>query len=323
MLQKVKVMTARFQGIGGGILVSRMRMAGLIFFCLAVWSSHGLEQEDPQSGTLPARHDPVFLPLPERQPNANHRDDMVRLLEPMPLRDRELWIFEEFMRGNVPDTSRRLVPIIILSKQENGTAMEVTLWVTPDYLSLGSDEESWHVPMTPILAQRLANQLGCSLPTPLMVDSIWEAAAIKLAPQPIPPSEKMVTIPVFAEHDRMINNQLIARFPMPDKNLLMAGHKKDVVIVPELDSLVNKVVIYGWHRLNGLPIQPVYSRHVIWYADYSHGIRFVWKTCLINGKRTSLESILKNTPIGSALPNAGRPFSQTAYPVNPEFYPKP
>lgn len=251
------------------------------------------------------------------------RDDMIHLLESMSLRDREMWIHREFMNGNVPDSSRRLVPIVLRNLQENGSGVELTLWVTADYLSLGSDDESLLMPMTPVLAQRLANMLGCSLPTPRMVDSIWEAAELKLAPQPIPPGEKMATIQVFAQHDQMIKSQLAGRFPLPEKNRLIAGHKKDVVIIPELDSLKNKVVIYGWHQLSGLPIQPVYSGHIIWYADYSHGIRLVWNTCLMNGKSTSLESILKNSHLGSALSKAARPMTQTAYPTDLELYPEP
>ncbi|MCD8534923.1 MAG: hypothetical protein LR011_09085 [Verrucomicrobia bacterium] len=266
---------------------------------------------------------PFFLPLPERQESAMRRDDMIHLLESMSLRDREMWIHREFMNGNVPDSSRRLVPIVLRNLQENGSGVELTLWVTADYLSLGSDDESLLMPMTPLLAQRLANMLGCSLPTPRMVDSIWEAAELKLAPQPIPPGEKMVTIQVFAQHDQMIKSQLAGRFPGPEKNRLIAGHKKDVVIIPELDSLKNKVVIYGWHQLSGLPIQPVYSGHIIWYADYSHGIRLVWNTCLMNGKSTSLECILKNAHLGSALSKAARPMTQTAYPTDPELYPEP
>ena len=35
----------------------------------------------------------------------------------------------------------------------------------------------------------------------------------------------------------------------------------------------NRVAIYGWHYLNGQPIQPTYAGHVDWYIDYSHGIR--------------------------------------------------
>jgi len=29
-----------------------------------------------------------------------------------------------------------------------------------------------------------------------------------------------------------------------------------------------------WHQLNGIPIQPLYSGHINWWVDYSHGIRW-------------------------------------------------
>ncbi|MFH0991594.1 MAG: hypothetical protein V1799_16430 [bacterium] len=56
-------------------------------------------------------------------------------------------------------------------------------------------------PMTPLLAQRLCAALHCSLPTKKMVDDIYRAAPVKLAPQPIPPSGAMITVPVFAAHN--------------------------------------------------------------------------------------------------------------------------
>ena len=45
-----------------------------------------------------------------------------------------------------------------------------------------------------------------------------------------------------------------------------------------------KIAIYGWHRLNGAPIQPLSTVHGACYADYSHGIRLVSETVLVDGK---------------------------------------
>ncbi len=38
---------------------------------------------------------------------------------------------------------------------------------------------------------------------------------------------------------------------------LIAGHKKDVVITNRLLTMPKRVAIYGWHRPNGSPIQPL------------------------------------------------------------------
>jgi hypothetical protein len=43
------------------------------------------------------------------------------------------------------------------------------------------------------------------------------------------------------------------------------------------------VASYGWHKLDGKPIQPVYAGHVNWYVDYSHGIRLIAKQVKMDG----------------------------------------
>ncbi len=56
----------------------------------------------------------------------------------------------------------------------------------------------------------------------------------------------------------------------------------------------DRVAIYGWHKLDGLPIQPLYTGHVNWYVDYSHGIRLVYETVWVNGKAMNYKEVLKD-----------------------------
>ena len=55
------------------------------------------------------------------------------------------------------------------------------------------------------------------------------------------------------------------------------------------------MVIYGWHYLTGDPIQPMYSGHVNWYVDYSHGIRPVRRMMIVDGIRRPFEKILTDS----------------------------
>ena len=48
-------------------------------------------------------------------------------------------------------------------------------FVAPDYLAVGTDEDYLLTPMTPMIAQRIADRLGCTLPTRKMVDDIYAA----------------------------------------------------------------------------------------------------------------------------------------------------
>jgi hypothetical protein len=125
-----------------------------------------------------------------------------------------------------------------------------------------------------------------------MVDAIWQAATVRLGPDSIAPSAAMVTVPVFADHDRMVRTRRDNSTAPP--GALVAGHKKDVVLSSRLDSLPNRVAIYGWHRPTGQPIQPLNTWHTTGHVDYSHGIRLVDAHVEIDGMRHDIRDLLRD-----------------------------
>jgi hypothetical protein len=193
------------------------------------------------------------------------------------LAHREKIIFKEIKSGNVPNFLRKFKAVNSESSWDLGLGTQsITYEVLPDYFAIGSDDDFFYVPMTPILAQRIANLLKCSLPTKKMVDTIYENATIKLVPKPIPPSKKMTTVPIFISHNDSLRAQLKPFLSAHLAGELTAGHKKDLIISNKIyTEKTPKVVIYGWHKLDGKPIQPVYNKHTNLWADYSHGVRFV------------------------------------------------
>lgn len=146
--------------------------------------------------------------------------------------------------------------------------MDRTIEVATDYWM----DQGIRMPVDLREAHRIAAEHGCRLPTPAMVDAIWEHADIKLNPHPLPPTREMTTMKWFKWHNDVIEEQLAEYEDARGK--LIAGHKKDIIDHPVSSR---KVAIYGWHRLNGRPIQPVNTWHSWNYADYSHGVRLVKK----------------------------------------------
>ena len=71
--------------------------------------------------------------------------------------------------------------------------------------------------------------------------------------------------------------------------------------------------IYGWHRDEGDPIQPVYNGHSAGYADYSHGIRLISNTVILNGDSTRIDAILTNPELAVLLSHEGM-ISKAYYP---------
>jgi len=239
--------------------------------------------------------------------------------------DRENWIYAQVIAGNVPGWLLTLKPINTSIAGHTGT-----FYVTPDYLAIGSDEDYFLTPCTPILAQRLATRLGCSLPTRRMVNQIWTNATVKLNPQPIAPSAEMITMPVFAWHNYMVRTQRNTFTNAQPLGALVSGDKKDVacstLIYSNLQSGVPKpVVIYGWHFASGSPIQPLYNGHEETYADYSHGIRLVQSAMTVDGTGNNTSNVLQSATLSGLLSDEGviplPYYSVAAYPPKVLIHP--
>lgn len=191
-----------------------------------------------------------------------------------------------------------------------GTTYSTKYYVTPEYMAVGSDDDYFLCPMTPILAQRLTDLLNCTLPTRKMVNEIYAAAPCKFEPQPIPPSPEMTTVPVFNQHNSMVWTQRSAVLATHPLGTLVGGTKKDVVISnliynPKVGGPQRPVVIYGWHKLDGTYWQPLYNGHEETYADYSHGIRFVQMILTVNNSLKSINEILTSSSLYPILSDEG------------------
>lgn len=254
------------------------------------------------------------LTLPPRPANALSGAQFIEKITPLDLRTRENEIFAQIASGNVPDFLRKLCPVTV-TNISNGATNRVTFYVTPDYLAVGSDEDYFLTPMSPNTAQKIADIAGCCVPTRKMVYDIYAAATVKLAPVPIPPSAAMTTVPVFSNHNAIVQAQrleYLKEFPL---GALVAGDKKDVVIADSLSSAPGKVAIYGWHRTNGAPIQPLYLGHSATWVDYSQCVRLVQNSLTLNGTNTSLAEVLGDPELCALLSDEGR-LTDLRYPTN-------
>ena len=256
------------------------------------------------------------LDVPPRQANALSGSQFVSLVTSMSLTARENEIYAQVMSGNIPDFQRNLIPVTN-TETIGGTPYTYTYYVLPDYLAIGCDTNYFLCPMTPLLAQRIADATDCTLPTRKMVNQIWSAATVHLSPSTIPPSAQMTTVPVFATHDSTVWVQRSAVLTAHPLGELVGGDKKDVVISNIIYGYPSpgRVVIYGWHYTSGSPIQPLYNGHEETYADYSHGIRLVQKNMLLNGVPADISSVLQSSTLNALLSDEGS-IAVPRYPVN-------
>jgi len=202
---------------------------------------------------------------------------------------------KEILAGNVPPFLRSFVEVKASLTTAQGRTIKATYLVLPDYLSIGSEADFARIPLTPMSAQLIADSLHCFLPTRKMVDDIYKAATVKLEP-----------VPMYALRDSavtMYHHNLIVEGQRRLRKGLIAGIKKDVVISGKIprDPKPDRVAIYGWHKSDGTPIQPLYTGHVNWYVDYSHGIRLVSRTIYVDGHPMDYIDVLKDTTLRGLL----------------------
>ncbi|WP_224815404.1 hypothetical protein [Hasllibacter sp. MH4015] len=211
-------------------------------------------------------------------------------------------LVQQALNGNIPGFLRDLHPVTF-DGNVNGRSVTVTICVTPDYLAIGSDADHVRVPLGLPAAMRVAAEFDMMLPTTTMVDAIYRQADVRVAPSPMTPGASMTTTSYFVRHDETVDAQFARAGARP--GMLVAGHKKDLVIANRLGRNPSSVAIYGWHRTNGRAIQPLSTVHGGSYADYSHGIRLVSRTAFVNGEAVDLRDLLTDERYAGFLNSDG------------------
>jgi len=254
-------------------------------------------------GGFPVRVEDLTFAIPARSLQDLTGSQFVRHVSPMNAGEREQAILDELSRGNLPEFLRKLVPVELQCELAGGGKLVATIFVIPDYLSIGSDGDFLRIPMNLRTALTIAERFGFVLPTRKMVDAIYLQARHRLLPQPLPAGDQMRSTQYYWTHNELIDDQaqtLGARL-----GELVSGDKKDVVMTNRLAEHLGRIAIYGWHRAAGEPIQPLSTVHGANYADYSHGIRLVSRWAVIQGKRRLVRDILQDSASARVLSDEG------------------
>lgn len=222
--------------------------------------------------------------------------------------------------------------IVTFGKDAAGAEHRLVLRVAPRYFELGTDEDPLFIPMWPVTAQKAVEVFNAVLPSEKIVDTIWDNADVQLPIGPPPgfkiPGKDMEETPSWIAHNAIVQKQA------GNRDALMAGGKKDVVIGPGLDG--SKVAIYSTpfpgqgHPLREYSTsvvpnpwqpgttfhppmhQPYSTIHDSKYSDYSHGIRLISRHANLDGSEVDLAGLFID-PILHALVSDQKAF----YPAFP------
>lgn len=207
----------------------------------------------------------------------------------MKWKERDSLAVKEVLAGNIPSFLEKFVPVqVSVYDSVKQKTVKATYYVSPDYLSIGTDDDWARVNITPIAAQQIADSFDCFLPTKKIVDDIYKAAKVKLEP-----------VPMYAFRDStptMWHHHLIVEGQRKGRKGLIAGIQKDVVISGKIsrDGRPDRVAIYGWHKPDGKPIQPLYTGHINWWVDYSQCIRLIYRKIKVEGRWVDYVDVLKD-----------------------------
>lgn len=273
-----------------------------ILFCSATIGVPG----SARASTIDAKRcsEDALRNIPRRSARAPTGHAFAREVQHLTGPARDARVIGELRAGNVPAFLRRLVPVTLRGESADHESVRLTVCVLPDYLAVGSDEDFLYVPMGLKAALDIAAQFGLVLPTPKLVDAIYAASPVKLDPQPLTASDEMRSTAYVLRHSELIALQrALHANPL---GTLTSGDKKDIVLTPRLWQLPGRVAIYGWHRAEGLPIQPLSTVHGARYADYSHGLRLVSPTVYVNGEvPRRIEDVLADRTLAPLLSAEG------------------
>jgi len=210
---------------------------------------------------------------------------------------RDSFAINSILKGEIPSFYKKFTKVHTKIVNDENKIIRAKYFVATDYLVIGSNKDWARIPLTPMAAQKIADSLHCFLPTTKMVEEIYTQSKVKLEP-----------IPMYAFRDSTItmwHHHLMIEALRKGKRGLISGIKKDVVLSNKIieQGKTNRVAIYGWHQLNGKPIQPLYAGHINSYVDYSHGIRLVMDKIKVNGTWMHYTSILRDPLLRKLLTN--------------------
>jgi len=171
--------------------------------------------------------------------------------------------------------------------------------LSSDAFRLGEFGDAWRIPVTPISAQQIADELStnqgipCVLPTAFLDDVAWNNAASRIAPHPMVFNDAdrrlMATTAYSVQHSHWIDEQADAKGHQ--EGFLIRNVGKIWANTAQLwfrDDGAQRGANYGWHyaeqrpetnravtTFGGWTIQPLAFKHDTGHTDYSQTLTLV------------------------------------------------
>lgn len=243
---------------------------------------------------------------------------LVEELAPLSLPERETRLEASLIAGHLPKFLSTFAIFEVRGVDARGRDRVVELAAMADYLAIGTDDDHVRVPLSPRLAQLLANRWKLVLPTPRLVDLVHRHAAARLEAQALPyKHQKVETLEAVLEHETLVLVDRARHLAAAPLGRLVSGHKKDVVLTTQLARAEHqgRVAVYGWHGAGETPQQALSLVRSADYVEYAHGVRFFAAECLVDGRPFALRDVLADPALHKLVNDEGPVPTTLAYPT--------
>ncbi|HEY6079189.1 MAG TPA: hypothetical protein VIW29_10315 [Polyangiaceae bacterium] len=148
-------------------------------------------------------------------------------------------------------------------------------------------------------AQRIADQLHAILPTPRVLQLIWEQAAVRINPCTLPPDDKMATTARMIQHSECVDQRIAGRAGM------VANEGKHWVLSNRIAGKENLAANYGWFMRGRRPVQTVGTAHDTAHTDYSQVLRLVKPIINVDGRDIDIRHVGRSPELWGLVSDEG------------------
>jgi hypothetical protein len=237
--------------------------------------------------------------------------------------DRENAILQQIEMGNIPDFLRRPKPLTIKGL-EGG---EVTTYVMPDYIAIGSDKNFVRIPLSPILAQALASKYNLALPTKTIVEETYRQAGKRVVGPSYSHADEFEQNSAFLDSPGFYlrsSKDIDAQLKGLKPGTLVAGGKKELVVSPFVAVRTTwakadeSIAFYGLFDSRGIPAQrtPGHGGEMGYrHTEYALGVRFLSPMIVVRDSSgqtrvTTMNEGLQDPEVAKIISRVERTYDQ-------------
>lgn len=148
-------------------------------------------------------------------------------------------------------------------------------------------------------AQRIADILGTVLPTPRILQLVWEQATVRIDPCNSTPNAQMASTARMLEHSECVDQRIAGRTG------LVANEGKHWVISTRIAGKDTLAANYGWFMKGRRPIQTVGTRHDTAHTDYSQIVRLVKPMIRVDGREVDIRHVGRSPELSGLVSDEG------------------